>query len=612
MTVPAYYDLCNHHLLRLLPRDARLIVEVGCGAGALAAEYKKINPAVSYLGLERHGLAAQKASERLDRVVQGDAEALELDQLGIEAGTVDCLVYGDVLEHLTDPWSLLQRQASWLKPDGLVLASVPNVGHWTVLLPLLCGRWRYQDQGLLDRTHLRFFTGEGVIDLFSRAGLQLHDLLSVEQINEHYARFRELLAPVARVFGVEEDRFIAQTGTFQFLVRAGRAPLPSPTLLIQTRIGESEDSARLRVHEPDQFLATIPGVRLMASKEWMDLSEDLPGEDKIFIWQRHFPRDPSDLRRLQLLLSRGYLVLADIDDDPRGWPGWAANDLASLRSCHAVQTSTEPLGAYLRRYNPHVGVFSNQLAALPPLRCSADDECVSLFCGALNADADWQPLLPALNEALAKHGSRIQVRVLSNRPFFDALQTPAKTFDPFGSYPQSTDVLRQCHIAFLPLEPTPANELKSDLPFLECAGHGVVALASPTVYGGSIADGETGCLFRSPQEFSERLSQLIHDQALRGRLADNAYAMVRQHRLLSQHYRKRYDWYRELCASMPQLNAELRQRAPELFGGQEAVAKPQLRASACSHTERRDPARGGSIAYDSGTPGNGAAIPSGG
>src|SRR5262249_2644497 len=103
------------------------------------------------------------------------------------------------------------------------------------------------------------------------------------------------------------------------------------------------------------------------------------------------------------------------------------------------------------------------------------------------------------------------------------------------------------------------------LKFLECAGHGVAVLASPTAYEGSVRDGERGLLYRSEEEFEERLRRLLDDAGLRRRLAANAYAWVRDHRLLAQHYRQRYDWYLGMRDRLPALNEELRRRAPELF-----------------------------------------------
>jgi len=133
---------------------------------------------------------------------------------------------------------------------------------------------------------------------------------------------------------------------------------------------------------------------------------------------------------------------------------------------------------------------------------------------------------------LVDEGQRVVVRAIHDQAFFEALQTPFKTFEPLGPYERYVHILRASHVA-LPLLPTAFNLNKSDLKFVECAGHGVAVLASPTVYQESLVDGVTGLHYRSPEEFEDRLRKLLRDEALRQRLTAAARAWVQEHRLLA-------------------------------------------------------------------------------
>ena len=176
MSIPNYYSRINGDLLRFMPPDARVVLEVGCGTGALAEAYRRVNPDVRYLGIEISPQAAREAGEsgRIDHVFTGDAAVAEPVDLRLSEidPSVDCLVFGDVLEHMVDPWTVLTRLARWVREDGQVLACIPNIQHYSVLVNLLRGKWEYQDEGLLDRTHLRFFTLEGLRELFVRARIK--------------------------------------------------------------------------------------------------------------------------------------------------------------------------------------------------------------------------------------------------------------------------------------------------------------------------------------------------------------------------------------------------------------------------------------------------------
>lgn len=555
-----YYNRVNQDLLALIPPDARLVVEVGCGAGALGEIYRRINPDCRYVGVELNREAAERAASRLSSVRTGDAETLDIGE-----DDIDCLVYGDVLEHMADPWTTLARHAARLRDGGQVVACIPNIQHISVILGLLQGRWRYRDEGLLDRTHLRFFTLEGIGELFARAGLTVHDVRPrLLKDSPEAARGRELLAPVAASLGVDKAAFAGQTTALQYLVRAVKGR-PGRRLLIQTLLGETNVvCAPVRIHQPHSFLATIPGVRIRSQDKNATLESGGPaGDGKIFIWQRVFPTDAA---QQQQLLRYGYLTVAEMDDDPRHWPQHEATNFFAFRSVHAVQVSTEPLADFIKPYNPNVTVFPNQLASLPPPRAYGEGP-VGIFFGAINRENDWRPILPELNAILAKNRGRVTVKVVHDRRFFDALETADKEFTPFCPFPRYERLLRSCDIALLPLEPTAFNAMKSDLKFLECAGHGVVALASPTVYAASVRDGETGFIYRTPGEFAAKLAELIADGGLRRKIAGRAYAWVAENRLLARHYRQRYDWYLSLLGRLPELNESLERRVPGIVPG---------------------------------------------
>jgi ubiquinone/menaquinone biosynthesis C-methylase UbiE/glycosyltransferase involved in cell wall biosynthesis len=574
MSIPDYYNRVNPDLLKLMPPDARVVVEVGCGAGALAEAYRRINPNVQYLGIEKVPEVAHDASEkgRVDRVFVGDAAQVEPADLELPEmdSSIDCLVFGDVLEHMVDPWTVLARLARWMCKGGQVLACIPNVQHYSILINLLRGKWEYENEGLLDRTHLRFFTLEGTRDLFSQAGLQVFDIQPRWWPSADFDKFQQIMTPVLDALAIEPTVFAAQTRAVQYIVRAIRSDVIPQRMMIWSLLG-SVIGSQARVGEPGQFLATIPGVRTLSCTglQFSDLNQTWVGEEKIFLQQRIVIPLADHIRLQHELLARGYLIIGEFDDDPQHFAELVRTDFFALRSCHCLQTTTEVMAETLRAFNPHVTVFPNQIVALKAHRAKPGDEHppnpTTVFFGALNREGDWAPLMAVLNRVLQALGDQVRVQVVYDQAFFEALSTPNKVFEPLSSYDRYHELLHAADIALLPLELTRFNEHKSDLKFIECAAHSVAALASRTVYGRTIVQNETGLVYQSPGEFGVLLERLIRDVPLRRWLAENAYRYVFKNRLLSQHFRARYDWYRQMLERRTELEVMLHQRVPELF-----------------------------------------------
>lgn len=212
-----YYGRINRHLASMIPPTAMRILEVGCGAGYLGAWLKEQDPRREVIGLEAFPDAAAEARKHLDRVLEGDVETLALP---FPEGYFDCILYGDVLEHLRDPGAVLAQHRRYLAPNGAILVCTPNVGHWSILVDLLRGKFTYTDEGLLDRTHLRFFTQQSFSELLAQAGLKVAEARTIEVPNPAAA---QALRGAAQALGIDNPNLEAQSNAYQLLFRATHA-----------------------------------------------------------------------------------------------------------------------------------------------------------------------------------------------------------------------------------------------------------------------------------------------------------------------------------------------------------------------------------------------------
>lgn len=170
----AYFQNERRDLLPYLPRLGGKILDIGCSEGAFALMLKRECGYSEAWGMEFDNAAAAVASTRLDRVIQGDV-VQTLDQL--PDGYFDLVCMNDVLEHLIWPEELLKRVRTKLNRNGRIFCSVPNLRQFRILWNLLQHQdFEYTEQGILDRTHLRFFTRRTLLSMLNRAG---YDVVSI-------------------------------------------------------------------------------------------------------------------------------------------------------------------------------------------------------------------------------------------------------------------------------------------------------------------------------------------------------------------------------------------------------------------------------------------------
>ncbi len=251
----------------LVGRDRR-VLDVGCSTGYLGKALASRGCVVD--GVEKDPEAAQLAREHLHTVTELDLDREDLAQ-AFPGRQYDRIVFADVLEHLLNPGAVLESAISLLAPGGEVVISVPNVTHGSLRLALLQGRWDYRDIGLLDRTHIRFFTRGSIVDLVRESGLAVIELHST--VVDPLCSEVELDPGLLPRAVVDWVRAQAESFNYQYVIRA--------------RAGVQEGEA--------------PPVDLAAHLPEMDA---IPDAEETF-------RDLDDFRNELATLRRNILTLRD-------------------------------------------------------------------------------------------------------------------------------------------------------------------------------------------------------------------------------------------------------------------------------------------------------------
>lgn len=524
------------------------VLEVGCSAGYLGSALKEIGHSV--FGVEPSSDSASEAKKVLDDVFEGFIQDFFLEH---PESKFDVIIFGDVLEHLPDPHAVLLLCKDHLTAHGAIVASVPNIAHVAIRAMLLEGRWEYADLGILDRTHMRFFTRSSLIQLFTGAAYSVLRLtpvqLSAEQVDEMCglrlnARFLEIAKDSAK------DN---QAYDFQYVLLARPSDSPDDATKLNASIA-NDDGTRilcitddvtshlvdLRLRLPlEQWVASTSG-RLKFVCIGSQSSADIDWCD-VAVFQRH--ADRYALQLIKHFKAIGKKVVFEIDDLLTNIPAFLAHHVEyyatngeylreSLRIADAVTVTTPRLANELSVINKNVSCVPNcskRLGILSAEHFDVSSDAVTLFI----ASSD-KVLVDFLIPALKLVQEKFAVKILAIGPPGESLSkaglrvTRAQTMDynSFKKYISSENN----SIGVIPLDSSNFSSCKSPIKFFDYAMAGVPSICSNVPpYSDHVLNGETGFLAdNTTVALYQAMEKLILDHALRRRIAQQAMTYVEE------------------------------------------------------------------------------------
>ena len=175
-----YHENPRDEIASFINGPPGVVLDVGCGGGATGKLLKEKFPGTRVVGIELNPHAAQHARQYLDEVICGSIDQIDVRQ-NLGDAAIDTVLLLDVLEHLYDPWRALLHIRGWIAANTRVLASVPNIRNLASLDELAAGRWEYASNGVLDITHVRFFTRESFRRLFEETGYRVEHMEPLTQ-----------------------------------------------------------------------------------------------------------------------------------------------------------------------------------------------------------------------------------------------------------------------------------------------------------------------------------------------------------------------------------------------------------------------------------------------
>jgi len=517
------------------------ILDVGCSAGYLGEYLRSQGHHVTGLDITPEAIALAKA-------FLNEAYCMKVEDFFTEQPQrrFDVIIFGDVLEHVTNAEEVLKRSAFALKPGGKVIASIPNVAHVAVRAMLLAGRWDYADLGLLDRDHVRFFTAESITKLFDDSGYEICETGTTNLALETVAELCEMKLDDRCVQAAQQLSSQDKTATvFQFVIKAQlQTEQPRVVCMVPDKnIGLFD----FRIKQPLENWAR----RHHGLVRWRMLGEDRPDDliwGDVFVFQRI--GGAHTLHLIKALKAHGKRVVFEIDDLLTNLPDFLSHHrgskatqrslVESIGLADVVTTTTKRLAAELQAINPNVICVPNCIQTLPPARdAHTDNPGAPITLMVASSDRVLvNVLIPPLKALQKKYGSALRLLVIG--PIDQALAKGGLQFDrlPIMSYLEFTELLQTTTnpIGLIPLDDSLFSGCKSPIKFFDYAVAQIPSICSNVApYSDYVEHNKTGLLVdNTATAWSQAIESLIHSTSERRRLADAAREYVEQTHLGDQ------------------------------------------------------------------------------
>ena len=320
-------------------------------------------------------------------------------------------------------------------------------------------------------------------------------------------------------------------------------------LQIEVLVNSPGPHAQVRVHEPFSALQAL-GVNCRVHKRPFRFN-DCIRPHSLVIWQRPLPDNPQrQWEHWQWLRERGCLLLTEWDDHPELFPSHVrqqlvTQDLAALRLCHGIHTSSVPLANGMRHLNPLRLVVENAIAQIPPLNMAKHtNRQLRIFIGNQNRCSDHAGMTRGLQNWLAED-PQIELVIVADHQLASALPRQRIQFAQLQSYQRYREMMGECQIALLPLSRSLGNSCKTPIKLMECAAESVATIAGPELYDRQAIRGLT-ILALSPEDVVKQARMLADDASKRQTLVMRAHHWVKQEMALTSHLSYRLWLYHAL------------------------------------------------------------------